>query len=331
MKRMIYPGKGVRVLAVAGRRGFTLLELMIVITIIVVLIGILVPTLGRVKAKARETQTRAMLGNLQSDIEMYYTVFHGYPGPIPAQSASGPSTTAGAANKVSGAQNLLMGLSYAVFPPAPFGTPIPVNPLPPGNATQWRVGLTATGPVNWAVIRPDGNGEQLSPFFSPGPSQVSQNFTGGAFYAGVNVITSGGAPAMNTFNNFNNFPVIVDSYPDSMPILYYRRTPGVDVNSANAALLASPDPSTPAPYYSRENFEYTQVVINCPNSATNDQRSGVLGPAEITELVRSDSGANATARGSYLLVAAGSDRVYGKNTDSTGKVTKDDLTLIGGH
>ena len=46
-------------------------------------------------------------------------------------------------------------------------------------------------------------------------------------------------------------PVVVDSFPDALPILYYRRNPGVDVPSASA------NSSVPAAYYTRmENIEF---------------------------------------------------------------------------
>jgi prepilin-type N-terminal cleavage/methylation domain-containing protein len=62
-----------------GGRGFTIVELLIVVAVIVILIGILLPSLGKIHNVARDAQTRSTLGAIQSGLQQYYADFNMYP------------------------------------------------------------------------------------------------------------------------------------------------------------------------------------------------------------------------------------------------------------
>lgn len=60
-------------------RGFTLIEILTVICIIIILIGLLQPALRRVREQARVQEARATIGSLEVAINMYYTDTGSYP------------------------------------------------------------------------------------------------------------------------------------------------------------------------------------------------------------------------------------------------------------
>jgi type II secretory pathway pseudopilin PulG len=62
---------------------FTLVELMVVITIIALMMAILLPALGTARQQARRQQVAGQIANLGMAIDAYHTQFSAYPGPVP--------------------------------------------------------------------------------------------------------------------------------------------------------------------------------------------------------------------------------------------------------
>ncbi len=71
--------------------GFTLIEMLIVITIIALLMALLMPIYGTVRDKARRTATKALISVVGSALEKYYNDMESYP-PTPADSSEDDGT-----------------------------------------------------------------------------------------------------------------------------------------------------------------------------------------------------------------------------------------------
>jgi len=60
-------------------RGFTMVELLIVVVIIGILISLLLPVIGNIREKARRTASRALIDGLSAALERYHIDFDEYP------------------------------------------------------------------------------------------------------------------------------------------------------------------------------------------------------------------------------------------------------------
>ena len=84
------------------QQAFTLVELLVVIGIIAILIGILLPVMASVQKAGYKAKTQAIISNLATVIERYYSDFRAYPGPL-SNDQVGPGTSA-----VTGVPNITM-------------------------------------------------------------------------------------------------------------------------------------------------------------------------------------------------------------------------------
>lgn len=261
------------------RRGFTLMEIMLVVTIIIVLVALLIPALSIAKKRSRFSDNQSLLTAIANAVESYESTFHAYPGPP----ISG-MTTATTGDKMSGAQALLLALSYSWVDISPssadvapndalsvFGTtaePPNVhftinNPVTLAQSTLQMNPTKPTGPRDHGNSGPTGAFRSLQPFYSPSSRDLSPQTPGSSPpvwpESGVEDTTSS---PKNTFK----FPVLMDHYSPPMPILYFRGTPGVvgkvvfgaggDIDTSNTKNNTLVQDTTGATFLRRENIEY---------------------------------------------------------------------------
>jgi prepilin-type N-terminal cleavage/methylation domain-containing protein len=317
-------------------RGFTLIELLVVVGIIVILIALLIPALSAAKRRAKITETTATLTGLKSNIEQYYQNFQAYPGPAPVA-----QTTSTNADAPTGTQSLLLALCYSPYGTSKAGTTPSECKVSISGTAVYIDAANPTGPTDFA----NGN-KQYPAFFTP----TSKDITAGTL-SGTTYTWNPGGISGSGVASAAKMPTIIDRFADPLPILYYRRTPGVDGtgdvpvggstvtnqpagSTAAAAAIVLPivanPPVTVASFYLNENLAYigtsgTPVNLVSPSGSTFPQ-SGKLDANTLATDVATISPApppgNATARGEYVLISAGFDRTYG---------TSDDIIVVGGN
>ncbi|HWB52642.1 MAG TPA: hypothetical protein VG722_00550 [Tepidisphaeraceae bacterium] len=203
--------------------GFTLVELLVVIGIIVLLIGILLPVVSRVRQRAYATGVEAQIAALKQAIDQYYSDFHSYPGPVSNQVMG---TTAASitydpnyttyvgsftsssnflynnTNKsyLTGPENLVLGLIGGL---RISGTNVYYNPM-----------LVGQGPASLNTAMPKKYGAYID------TSDLSPDFNGSA----KNGLYSDGAASGGILDT--PIPEILDRFPNRMPILYLRANVG---------------------------------------------------------------------------------------------------------
>jgi prepilin-type N-terminal cleavage/methylation domain-containing protein len=322
------------------RRGFTLIEILVVVALIVLLIGILVPALAAAKRRARRVDNESLLSGISTAIQQYETHFNTFPGPPVATT---PPLTMQTSNKMSGTQALLLALSYAwatPSDPAP-NTPALLIGTGPGVITYGGFTVDPTkpsGPIDHGNTGPaigsntTGTFRQLPQLYTPSAKELSPpTTTGGTTW------TAGGYAGTKPGVNGFLFPTILDHYSVQMPLLYYRGNPGVtgtatfDGSSAISSQNIVDDygASTIPSFYRTENVEYTESTgfsnaygtspdqtTESPISATKAGTPALANKAFAQLLTGKGTNTTLSPKGSgYVLMSAGEDRIYGTSDD----------------
>ncbi len=130
--------------------GFTLIEVIVVVGIIIVLMALLFPVFSKVRATARRSATQSQMSGIQTACESYYQNFRAYPSPISSRDYAAPAT----GGAFSESQGLVVSLTRAIFPNAvtpPAGTLTLGATIPnSGAASPMTVAADVTAPRDYS-------------------------------------------------------------------------------------------------------------------------------------------------------------------------------------
>jgi len=344
------------------RRGFTLIEILVVIGIIVVLIGILIPVVSKVRKSAQVTTVNAQLKDIEGSIQQYAQDFGGaLPGPLAynqirmpsgftmnvdtASASTGGFATTLDATKITMSENLVLALAGGL-----------------------KYDPTQTPPIVYDPTLIGGGAMSLNPA-SPkkGRSYIDQknlswrtvgNAKTGKYEDGAGVATD------------SEIPELLDTFPSPMPILYLRARKGQQPPAGVLPAAWTPtnnfivtfDASNAAgdlrvgQYDLSQVIAYTDSTIGESKSIDANSYTGTKPPAGqlrhglatvvlaakmdkadpayaypydaypyFRDPASSDANPQPRAKDSFILISAGLDRVYGTADDITsfGSVTQE--------
>jgi type II secretory pathway pseudopilin PulG len=319
------------------RKAFSLVELLVAIGIIVLLIGILVPVVGRVRQSARAADTRNWISQLSSAIERYHGDFRAYPGPLrydqlddtsvvlPVASTGSGFATAPWGTVITGTENLVLGLLGGLR-------------LNTAGAIVYDPAAVGNGPGSLNAAQP----RTYSPYVDV------RNLSwrdAGAGQTGQFADASG--TARDTL-----IPEFVDTFPEPMPILYLRSRVGqpaitTGISGSNNSVITDGTGTRPGAYDISQINAYTDSTIgegktlrhsqyvNPALAAGNPLTHGLRTVDPTKSMNRADGTAftypfdahpyfrhptipnTPREKDRYILISAGPDRVYGTDDDIT--------------
>jgi type II secretory pathway pseudopilin PulG len=264
------------------RIGFTLLELIVVIAILVLLIGILLPMLSSAQRAARKTRVKMDFTALAMCLDAYYSIHHDYPRPEPGEMYNAFGVLGRALASPGGVAD------YTATPP--------VLSAPPHTARMYEPGecVAYSGKEYLAVTRTNTLPNTLNGWVE---FAYSDGFAGPGFRG------RGGGKSYPAYLPEGKLRMqgvaILDLYGN--PILYYParpqmpsiNTPGGFVsNTGNSLYNEDHNPTAPIP----------------PWLTPQDFRL-LLGDTNMNGQI--DAGETAAFTGPYILWSAGEDHRFG--------------------
>ena len=304
-----------------SRRGFTLIEILVVVGIIALLVGILLPALGKVQERARMTQTMGLMQEFAKACDAFQQEFGRYPGLVPEEILANDP-------KISGTENAMLELmgggvrkndvdttTYNNFSTASGWVPLVFTPQnQPPFEVKINVGKIGDGPSI--------NGKQYPPFFAPKANDLRP--------------TAGQKGELATIK----IPDLMDSWGN--PIIFLRAArnvgPLAGTNGDRAQFIVLDDGGTKYgamdPYLGSDSLGDSSL----PQTKAGAQGSSIYtlfedgsDAAEKKKLFAQflrhpgfgdfNKPLSGTPRGKYLLISAGKDGIYFSRIDGLGNKT----------
>lgn len=321
--------------------GFTLTELLVVIGIIVILIGILLPALGRASSKARQTQTRTTLNEFAKACEAFQLEFGFFPGVVSESDlANDPiiTSTQNAILHLMGGAVKQSEVTIPVWTDYTSGGDSLVYTFDSGETIAFRPDLVGRGPYI--------NGIQYAPFFNPKEREFVLDVES-PINNHTNLVEQGsfdvGGPSLPLCQAV---PTVIDAW--GAPVLYARQL------RKTGPLVAEVANGSYRPQFAQEMFssltgyerlgrrgglQATMSIVhpNGPNSGATNY------PATIAQVIRSptlgswdsnntsnyaQAALSGAARGAIVIWSAGEDSVFLSQEDGPGSPGNAETQLL---
>lgn len=325
------PGRPTRSTATfrgTARAGFTLVELLVVIGIIGLLIGLLLPALGKVVQRAKSTQTTGTMQEFAKACDSYFQEFGEYPSAVPDEVLYAGLDGDSQFPKLTAAENALLALmgGYRVETDADYST---------FGGTELTFAATTTTPAFKIRIDPTKMGE--------GPYKNGKKYD--AFYAPKGREFG---KAAGQLNEVIAVPDLVDAWGTPIAFIKQQRSIGPLVKRSSnpgqferSGMLAYIN-STQLGDTSTDQTDTTKGSVFSTTSA-GGQSGAIARELTLGQLIRhpglnaqSSTGSGSvsdtdriwagTPRGKYFLFSAGPDGIYfsrAQATTSTGTAMTD--------
>jgi len=280
------------------RRGFTLVELLVVIGIIALLVGILIPVVSRVRTAAYGANTKALMQKISAACSTYQLTFNAYPGIMPNLAYTDPPSLGsqfsnpGAYTTFTQGEDLVVTLAGGL--------------KAAGGKYDFDPQYLGQGPTNF---NPLNGGQAHAAFISADPNDITPKDAAGTYTISSNTDLN------QPFVKDSPAPEFMDKFPDPRPIIYARANRGaMSVAGGSKIISANYDPSC---HY---NFAAIKPYVNTADT-TETLGGGPSKPEVVTYFTSEQSTTAAKFAGTYILIGAGPDRKFG---------TSDDILMGGG-
>jgi len=318
------------------RRGFTLVELLVTVGIIALLVGILLPALGKVQERAKATQTRGLMEEFSKACDSFQQEIGRYPGLVPDDILAGDP-------KFSSTENALLELmgggvrradmeqtAYDALRTADGWTEVSFNV---SGGTPYLVkinpGKVGEGPII--------NGKRYPPFFSPKASDLQA--VKGAEYGTTNY----------------EIPGLIDAWGN--PLVYLRSVratgPLAGSNKDRAQFVVVNDSDAGfgglSPYLKSTGLGTLSVNQTQSGAAGGpysilDQTDALKKKRTFAQFLRHpgfgdpDKPLQSTPKGKFMVLSAGKDGIFFSTQDGPGNkkspvtdiTTASNITQMGG-
>lgn len=301
-----------------SRAGFTITELLVVVGIIVLLIGILLPALGKVREKARITETTSAMEEFSKACDAFIQQFGYAPGIVPEEYLA-------ADPKITPMENAILHLAGGAVREDEL--PVYINGqvydnlgsilFDPSDPDSQGEIITFSGPGGssfsiavYAQAVGDGpfvQGKRYAPFFSPKNEQFRP--------AKYNLGEEG------TLGEIEFIPTVVDAW--GQPVMYARRL------RQNGPLVADLATGNARPQFSYDSQARLLGAMSLGDAGQDQTRFSILSRATdkqstLAQILRTPAiGAaqqpqSGAPRGEYILVSPGPDGILFSIGDGPG-------------